>query len=91
MTGIDCPGCGLTRSFIRLVRGDVLGAWSFNPAGTLVFAVVVFQVPYRSWQIWRLAKGFPPRPWYQGAHFLWVVVIGLFAQWLMRMFGGGIG
>lgn len=43
--GIDCPGCGLTRSFIHLAHGRIAAAWSLNPVGLLIFVFVVSQVP----------------------------------------------
>lgn len=30
-TGLPCPGCGLTRASIWLVRGDIAGALKFHP------------------------------------------------------------
>ena len=56
-TGIPCPGCGLTRSFISIGHGDFVGAWRFNPAGLFFFAVVAFQIPYRILQIVRIRRG----------------------------------
>ena len=56
-TGLACPGCGLTRSFISLARGELAHAWAFNPAGVLWFVACAVQVPYRSVQLWRLARG----------------------------------
>jgi hypothetical protein len=57
VTGVPCPGCGLTRSFISIAHGRLRDAWRFNPAGILFFAVVAFQVPYRAWQIVRIRQG----------------------------------
>ena len=31
LTGFDCPGCGMTRAFLRLAHGDVRGAWLLHP------------------------------------------------------------
>ena len=31
ITGLQCPGCGVTRMCLALLRLDVSGAWSANP------------------------------------------------------------
>src|SRR5688572_15347237 len=31
--GIECPGCGLTRSFVALSSGDFASAWHYNRVG----------------------------------------------------------
>lgn len=50
--GVPCPGCGLTRSFIYLARGEWQDAWREHRLGWLVAAVVAFQFPYRAWALW---------------------------------------
>ena len=35
--GIPCPQCGMTRSWVGLVRGDLYNAFLYNPAGFLLF------------------------------------------------------
>lgn len=40
-TGYDCPTCGVTRSVWHLMHGRLGEAWSFNPIGFLVVALLV--------------------------------------------------
>ena len=37
MTGLPCPGCGLTHSFCALGKGDLPSAFAFNALGPLLF------------------------------------------------------
>ena len=36
--GLECPGCGLTRSFVALAGGEFSRAVAFNPLGPVLFA-----------------------------------------------------
>jgi hypothetical protein len=41
--GVDCPFCGLTRSFVALAHGELGAAIDWHPAGPLLFvAMAVF-------------------------------------------------
>ncbi|HZS45694.1 MAG TPA: DUF2752 domain-containing protein [Blastocatellia bacterium] len=42
LTGLDCPGCGLTRSFCALSRGNIAKAFYFNKLGPFLYVVFVF-------------------------------------------------
>ncbi|MFM7843153.1 MAG: DUF2752 domain-containing protein [Planctomycetota bacterium] len=87
VTGWNCPGCGLTRSFISLAHGDLRSAWQFNPASWYFFPLVVVQIPYRAWQLWRHYRG--AQRWQPGA---WtaalpiVLLVAVLGQWLIRLF-----
>lgn len=61
MFGFDCPGCGLTRSFVLSAKQQWGTAFRIHPFGTLGFAFLMALVPYRLWQGWRLHKGHAPR------------------------------
>jgi len=37
---IDCPLCGMSRSFVALAHGDLAAALGFHPAGPLLFAAM---------------------------------------------------
>jgi len=41
LLGRECPGCGLSRSFIATALGDLPKAFELNPIGPLLFAILV--------------------------------------------------
>ncbi|PQO33147.1 DUF2752 domain-containing protein [Blastopirellula marina] len=84
--GLDCPGCGLTRSFIALAHGDLTASLAFNPGGILVFGLVLFQVPYRIAQLLRVRSG--QETWDLTTVSLWfwsLIGVVLFAQWVGKL------
>ena len=87
MFAMDCPGCGLTRCFVTLAQGEVRRAWNFNPAGLLLFGVVLYQLPFRTVQLWRLRQGM--RDYRHGMVtiyiVIWCVVGALLLQWIWRV------
>jgi len=88
LAGLDCPGCGLTRCFISLAHGDVAAAWSYNPAGLWLFAIMAFQIPFRSYQLWRIGSGKSELvlPWALQVT-LAILAIALLTQWSLRLSG----
>lgn len=83
---LDCPGCGLTRSFITLAHGQLDASLAFNPAGILMYGVVLFQIPYRLAQLWRLKRGLPT--WNLNPVSIWIassILIVLMTQWIVKM------
>ncbi len=82
---VDCPGCGLTRSFIFLAHGDWHNAFLRNRMGWLLALAVVLQIPYRL-----IALRGPNRlplgrriPDLCGI----VLIIALIGNWALRMLG----
>jgi hypothetical protein len=80
--GIDCPGCGLTRSFICLAHGDWQRAWQFHRLGWLLALAVLLQFPYRLYALRRnemapLGHRFPK-------YFGYLLIALLIGNWLSR-------
>lgn len=84
-TGLDCPGCGLTRSFIALGHGRLKESIDFNPAGPLWFLLIAGQIPWQTWQLTRISRGqreFDLGWWGQGLIYLGMAA--LIVQWIVR-------
>ncbi|XZE51988.1 DUF2752 domain-containing protein [Planctomycetaceae bacterium SH139] len=45
MLGVDCLGCGMTRSFIYAAHGQLTLAWQTHRPGTILFFAVVALIP----------------------------------------------
>lgn len=46
-TGLQCPGCGVTRMCLALLRLDIAGAWQANPVLLLLLPLLGGLLGYR--------------------------------------------
>jgi hypothetical protein len=80
---VDCPGCGLTRSFVHLAHGDWRASWKIQRVGMLLALAVVLQIPYR------IAALLSPAGLPLGTSFPklvgWLLVTLLFVNWLANL------
>ena len=81
MTGLDCPGCGMTRGLHALMNGDVLRAFSHN---ALLIVLLVATAIYVGWNAiasrigrQQLRFEFKRRTWI-------AVGLGVLAFWILR-------
>lgn len=51
LTNLPCPGCGLTRSFVWLLHGDVVRSLTFNPFGLVIFAGWTWKTFVDTWDL----------------------------------------
>lgn len=85
--GFDCPGCGLTRSFIHTARFRWAEAWSFHPIGAIAGTLLAISIPHRLWQIYRWKTGQSVRSTQRFEIFLAVSLAVLtYLRWLTRLF-----
>lgn len=54
ITGYDCPGCGLTRSFISISHGQFQRAWEFNATSFVLYPFCAIQIPWSLLQLYLL-------------------------------------
>jgi hypothetical protein len=85
-TGVPCPTCGSTRAVMSALRGDLLGAFVFNPLTFIAIAALGVVVAVRAVcgrQVTIRASG---REWTGLAVFL-LVALGLNWVWVLRVHG----
>jgi hypothetical protein len=82
ITGFDCPGCGITRSFIFALHGQWYNSYLMHLWGIPLAAIVAFQIPYR---IWRAAGGRPFQVSTQTSRWIKIfVVISILVPWIVK-------
>jgi hypothetical protein len=85
--GTDCPGCGMTRSFVLASRLRLVEAWNMNPAGCMLFISLMVSAPFRFVQWIRAKQGMTMRSTLAPeAGWLVVVASVMMFGWMYRTF-----
>jgi Protein of unknown function (DUF2752) len=83
LTGLPCPGCGITTSLLALARGHAHASWSANPAGLGVAALLIGQAVVASLA---MRRGVPTTGSLACLSWLDRIAIGgLLAAWAARL------
>ena len=81
VTGFACPGCGSTRGLHRLVHGDVIGAFEFNP-------LMVLSLPFLLYALVRYTaaavSGRPLQKHFLSPKYIWMLFAVIMSFWVFR-------
>jgi hypothetical protein len=83
ISGLPCPGCGITHSIISLMHFDFAAAWHNNPAGLFVVVCLVYQLIARPLAMMRPQLQFQVSA--VSRHISNAALTSLFAVWLFRL------
>lgn len=78
LLGIPCPGCGMTRAWLRVLALDFAGAFAAHP--------MFWSGPLFFWMFWRDWRVFPGRG--ANAALLLGLTGGLLGCWIYRLHTG---
>ena len=85
-TGIDCPGCGLTRSIAYLTHGQIRRSIDYHPLGIVIALWLVYMLIGTALGF-ILGRPMPRLVSQKTADLLLIVfVAALFGQWLVKLF-----
>ncbi len=90
LSGIPCPGCGLTRAGLCLLHGDVQGAVALSPLSPIVVPFVGLVVARASWLYVRGRPELPPRWVTRGTLGLWAAMIMVWGLRFAGLLGGPV-
>jgi hypothetical protein len=88
MFGIPCPQCGMTRSWVNLVRGNVIEAFTFNAAGALLLLWIASAGVIGAVRLATGRKRLMEPPWI--VLFSWAmfwIIVPYTALWIARIIG----
>jgi hypothetical protein len=81
LTGFTCPGCGSTRGLHRLLHGDVVAAFEFNP-------LMVLSLPFLIYALLRYTnaavRGRPINTNHLNAKYIWGLLVVILSFWVYR-------
>jgi hypothetical protein len=85
LTGVPCPGCGMTRAASALLRGDLTLALDYHPLIPLIAVLTV-----AGWAWWLLRRTGRMKPMSNRVLNLGLIGVGvsLVAVWLLRLAAG---
>ncbi len=81
LTGFNCPGCGSTRGLHRLLHGDVVAAFEFNP-------LLIISLPFLLYALTRYTSAAlhgQPLNWNRlNARYISTLIVVIISFWIFR-------
>jgi hypothetical protein len=71
-----------------MAHGQFARAFNFHPLGPILFAFIVFQVPYRLWALMKFPKKIPPTLSKLNKYAIALTIIAIFVNWLVNLYAG---
>lgn len=84
-TGLPCPGCGLTRSWVSMAHGQFANAFVWHPLGPFLFGSALL---YTLWSGWTaLMRPSFPLPMKLQTRLILALALVMLGFWALRLAG----
>ena len=81
LTGLPCPICGITRSVLLALRGDISASFRTHPLGLFVVLGAVFGILYGVLALWT-----PALPETGNRRLMsWLIIAAIVAAWMISL------
>jgi len=80
---VDCPGCGLTRSFVLVAHGKFAESFAMHHVGIPLAIAFAAQIPYRTLRLWKPERDWIPKPYRTALSWLFIGL--LLGNWLLKL------
>ncbi len=86
MLGIDCPGCGMSRAFLLIPRGELLHALHLNAASVALYLLFIIMLATLIGR--RFQKNFFSSPFWSQTRFYLaqLVIFLLIGHWIAKLY-----
>ena len=88
---VECPGCGLTRSFVKITQGDLIDAFNFNRVSILLYLYFLFLFAYHVYCLKILKDNIPEKLIYINRFLSFIMISLLVFNWILGIFIGSNG
>lgn len=85
----DCPGCGLTRSFVAVTHGQFGESFSLHRLGLVLYLFFLGQIAYRVYCLRKRCANLPAALLRLQSWLGFGMVTALLANWAIGLFVGG--
>ncbi len=88
---LECPGCGLTRSFVAMAHGEWGWSFAYHRLGILLYVFFALRVPVHAWLLARPEDAVRPVlvKAYNGS--AWCLIALLILNWGVGLYMGSNG